>query len=556
MIRRRLTAWHALALLPVVFLALFFVYPLGAILLIGIAPGGQPDLSGFLRVFTSRYYLDTFAFTVAQAALSTALTLAAALPAAHIFARYTFRGKRLLLTLSTLPFVLPAVLVAAAFTALVGDRGLVNSLLSALFGEGAPQIAPQNTLTLVLIAHVFYNYPLALRIVAAYWANQNPHMEDAARVLGARGWRLWWHVRLPMLRPALLAAGLLVFTFCFTSFGVLLILGGPRFASVEVEIYRQAVGVFNLPAAAALSIAQLVAMLALMIAYTRISRRLSGGGLQSARSNSRPPVSWRERVWIGANLTFMAALLFLPLLALIVRSFSGPDGPTLRNYALLGTNPRGSVLFAPPLEAIGNSLLFAAIAAAIALFLGLIAARLIAGSRARLARWLDPALMLPLATSAVTLGLGYTVAFSREPLNLRSSLVIIPLIHTLVALPFVVRTALPAYQAIPHSIAEAASILGASGWRRFWSVELPLMRRAIIVGITFAFTVSMGEFGATLFLARPESTTMPLVIYRLLGQPGASNYGQALAMSTLLLAVCAAGFLLIERFRSVDTAEF
>lgn len=550
-----MTAWRALALLPVAFLALFFVYPLGAILFISLAPGGQPDLSGFLGVFSSRYYLDTFAFTFVQAALSTLLTLAAAVPAAHVFARYEFRAKRLLLTLSTLPFVLPAVLVAAAFTALVGDRGLVNTALSSVFGENAPQLNLQNTLTLVLIAHVFYNYPLVLRIVAAYWANQNPHLEAAARVLGASGWRLWWHVRLPLLRPALLAAGLLVFTFCFTSFGVLLILGGPRFASVEVEIYRQAVGVFNLPAAAALSIAQLVSMLVLMIAYTRLSRRL-GGGLQSARSTSQPPRTWRARLWIGANLGFMALLLFLPLAALIVRSLTGPDGFTLRNYALLSANPRGSVLYAPPLEAIGNSLLFAACAAGLALVLGLIAARLIAAGRARIAQWLDPALMLPLATSAVTLGLGYTVAFGREPLNLRASLLIVPLIHTLVALPFVVRTALPAYQAIPRSISEAASVLGASPWRRFLAVELPLMRRSIIVGLTFAFTVSMGEFGATLFLARPESTTMPLVIYRLLGQPGASNYGQALAMSTLLLGVCAIGFLLIERFRSVNTAEF
>ena len=176
--------------------------------------------------------------------------------------------------------------------------------------------------------------------------------------------------------------------------------------------------------------------------------------------------------------------------------------------------------------------------------------------RTRFAAWLDPLLMLPLATSAVTLGFGYILALGQPPLNIRSSLALIWFAHTLVALPFVVRSALPAYGALPANVRESASVLGASPIQRFLKIDLPLMRRAIIVGITFAFTVSIGEFGASLFIARPESTTMPIVIYRLLGQPGAANYGQALAMSTLLLLVCAAALVIIGRFRTSGTAEF
>ncbi|MBN1966324.1 MAG: iron ABC transporter permease [Anaerolineae bacterium] len=547
---------NLLWLLPLGFLGLFFFYPLLTILGVSLAPDGVLDLGSFVEVATSAYYRETFGFTLGQAALSTVLTLALALPGAYVFARYAFPGKRLLLALAILPFVLPTVVVAAAFSALVGPNGLLNTALMSVLSLDAPPIQLERTLTLILIAHVFYNYPLALRMISSFWANQSPRMEEAARVLGARGWRLWWHVRLPLLRPAILAAAAMVFLFTFTSFGVILILGGPRFATLEVEIYRQASSLFNLPLAAALSLVQVGAMFLLLAFYTRLQRQMPSDLTHTAHV-ARRPESWRQWAVIGANVALMAGLLFLPLLALVARSLTvGADGLTLQNYAALGLNDRRSILFVPPLVAVGNSLVFALATTLLAVLLGLIVSTLLARGGGRLARWLDPVFMLPLATSAVTLGFGYIIALDEPPLNLRTSPALIPLAHTLVALPFVVRSVLPALRAIPPQTREAARVLGASPWQVWRRIDLPLIGRGLVVGATFAFTVSMGEFGATVFIARPETPTMPVVIYRLLGQPGAINYGQALAMSVILSAVCAISFLVIERVRVAGIGEF
>lgn len=546
---------HGLLLVPLLFLLLFFFYPLASIFQVSLAPEGGLDLSGFTELVSSAYYRNTLWFTLWQAILSTVLTLALALPGAYVFARFQFPGKSLLLSLATLPFVLPTVVVAAAFTALIGPNGLLNRGLMSLLALSESPIQLDRTLALVLIAHIFYNYAVALRMISSYWANQNPRMEEAAQVLGAHGWRLWWYVRLPVLRPAIMAAAVLVFIFTFTSFGVVLILGGPRFATLEVEIYRQAVNLFNLPVAAALSLVQVAFMFAVMVFYTRLQKRIATDSV-SATKAARKPKNRREWLFIAVNLLFMTVLLFAPLLALVLRSFTGEDGFTTQYYQQLTTNSRNSVLFVPPVQAIGNSVLFALATTLLAVLLGLISAYLLSRSKGILANLLDPLFMLPLATSAFTLGFGYIIALDEPPLNLRASPILIPLAHTLVAMPFVVRSVLPALRAIPPNVQEAARVLGASPWRVWWMIDVPLFSRGLIVGATFAFTVSMGEFGASLFVARPDTPTMPVVIYRLLGQPGAINYGQALAMSSLLMLVSALAFILIERLRTAGVGEF
>ena len=164
--------------------------------------------------------------------------------------------------------------------------------------------------------------------------------------------------------------------------------------------------------------------------------------------------------------------------------------------------------------------------------------------------------MLPLGTSAVTLGLGFIVAFNRPPLDLRASILLIPLAHTLVALPFVVRSLTPSLRSIRPRLRHAAQVMGASPIQVFRHIDLPMVGRALLVAATFAFTISLGEFGATALIARPEYPTIPIMIYRFISQPGALNYGQALALSTILMAATAVGMLAIERFRIADVGEF
>jgi thiamine transport system permease protein len=556
-------------LTPLVFLGVFFFYPLAAIVARGLAPGGVIDLSAFGRIVRSPFYLDTLWFTVWQAAASTLLTLVAALPAAYVFARYTFPGKTLARALATIPFVLPTVVVAAAFSALIGPRGWINDVLRRLLGVDYAPLDIQNTIWIILLAHVFYNFTIVLRIVGGFWSNLNPQLEAAARVLGASRWRAFREVTLPLLRPAILAAALLVFVFDFTSFGVILILGGPQFNTLEVAIYRSTQVTLDLPLATALALVQLACTFGLMSIYPRLQARASLPlDLRPQRITQRRPSTRREKALVGLVIGSMLVLLLSPLAALVARSLFGESGFTLDYYRSLATNPRGSVLYVPPLAAIGNSLAFAAGTLAIALGVGTLAAaalpsptatlelrktRLAVRMRAAAGRLAEPVLMLPLGASAVTLGFGFLVGL---PPWSRSSPLLLPLAHSLVAFPFVVRTITPALRSIRAQLREAAAVMGAGPLRVWREVDLPIVGRALLVGGAFAFSVSMGEFGATAMVVRDETPTLPYAIFRYLSQPGSLNYGQAMAMCTLLMLVVSVGLIAIERFRFGEVGEF
>ena len=559
-------------LIPLGFLALFYFFPLGKILAISFGRAGTPELWAALL---SKF--DVLWFTLWQAALSTALTLLVGLPGAYILAHYTFRGKAIFRAVTGIPFVMPTLVVAAGFNALLGPQGWANSLLIEWFDLSAPPIQFLNSLTAIISAHVFYNLTIVLRLVGDYWARLDPRLTQAAQTLGANRWQTLKRVTLPLLAPAILAAGLLIFIFDFSSFAVVLVLGGPKFATLEVEIFYQTSALFNLPLAAALSLLQLFCTLGLTIIYTRLSARVARPVKQQSQVTLQrrlPQISKRGRGSLIARstpwllrLTLLVILLFtiLPLLALAARSLThlGParadalePGLTFQFYQTLWEHQSNSVVSLPAGRAILVSLGYAATTVAVALTLGLPAAWALARQRhAAFNQFIDPILMLPLGTSAVTLGLGFIVAFNQPPFHLAASPLLIPLAHTLVAFPFVVRSLTPALQSIQPQLRRAAAVLGASPMVVMRQIDLPLVARALLVSAIFAFTISLGEFGATALIARPEFPTVPMVIYRLLGRPGALNYGQALALSTILMLVTTSGMLVIEKFR-VGAGEF
>jgi thiamine transport system permease protein len=556
-------------LAPLVFLGLFYFYPLGSIFRMSFEFGEAGLVASILEALASTSIRRVVWFTVWQASLSTALTLLLGLPGAYLLARFEFRGKSLIRALTGIPFVLPTLVVAAAFNALLGPRGWVNVGLMALFDLPVPPVRFTNTIVAILVAHVFYNTTIVLRMVGDFWSHLDPRLSQAARSLGANPWQTLRRVTLPLLLPSIAAAALLVFIFNFTSFGVILVLGGPRFATLEVEIYYQTISLFNLPLAAVLAMLQLAFTLALTVVYTRLANRLTRPlRLRPRRYTQARLVTWRSRLFAVVMVAVLLGLLTTPLVALAARSFARlePDrgqrtevdtGLTLDFYRELSINRRGALFFVPPVTAIGISLAYASATVLLALVMGLPASWALArNADATLSRVLDPIFMLPLGTSAVTLGLGFIVALNRPPLDLRASPALIPLAHTLVALPFVVRSLTPALRSIQPRLRQAAAMLGASPAEVLRHIDLPLVGRALIVAATFAFTISLGEFGATALIARPEYPTIPLVIYRFLSQPGALNYGQALALSTILMVVTATGMLAIERFRIADVGEF
>ncbi len=549
-----------LATIPILFLGLFFFYPILTIFKISFFPDGRFDAESLRALWEKPYYLRVIWFTIWQAALSTAGALALGLPAAFVFARFRFPGKKLLRALVTLPFVMPTVVAATAFITLIGPHGLLNQALMALFHLDAPPIHLLHTLAVIILAHIFYNTSVVIRMVGGFWANMDPRQEAAAAVLGAGPWQRLRYITLPLLTPAILAASLLVYLFNFTSFGVILILGGPHFATIEVEIYRTAVRLFNLPVAAALSIVQMAFTLTMMAVYTRLQQKMTAPmEFQATGRTQRPPRTHSEKLWVVGVFTLLGIFLLSPLVALVIQSFSLGEGVSFDFYRALFVNRTGSIFFVTPIEAVRNSLIFAAVTILLSVIIALPAAYLLSESkrgRFSLVSVLDPLFMLPLGTSAVTLGFGYIVALSHPPLNLRASLLIVPIAHTLIAFPFVLRSILPVLRGMNPHLREAAQMLGASAMCVFRHIDLPILRRSLLVGVVFAFTISMGEFSASLLVTRPQFPTLPVAIYRLLGQPGVSNFGQAVAMSVILMLVTAIGYIAIENLRAGGLEEF
>lgn len=546
---RPLAVRLGLMAVPVAFFGLFFGYPVAAIVARGLREGGRWRLGRFADVLGEPDVLHVLWFTCWQAAASTALTLAIALPGAYVFARFDFPGKQVLRAVVTVPFVLPTVVVGSAFLALLGRGGLLDELWG---------VRLDTTVWAILLAHVFFNYAVVVRTVGGLWAQLDPRQEEAARVLGAGRLAAWRRVTLPALAPAVAAAALMVFLFTFTSFGVIQILGGPTFSTLEVEIYRETAQLLDLPTAAVLTTVQFAAVAAILAVHAwTVRRRESALRLVDPARTARRPRGAGEWGLLAGVLGVAALLILLPLGVLAERSLHGPDGYGIGYYRALGSVAgSGGTFLVAPVAAVWNSLQYAAAATAIALVVGGLAAAALTRRAGRLVRGFDALLMLPLGTSAVTIGFGFLITLDEPPLDLRSSWILVPLAQALVGVPFVVRTMLPVLRAVDDRLREAAAVLGASPLRVWREVDLPLVRRALLVAAGFAFAVSLGEFGATVFIARPDNPTLPVAVARFLGRAGELNHGQAMALSTVLMLVCAGALLALERIRIDRSGEF
>lgn len=511
------------AVVPTIFLTILFGYPITSIIRRGIEDGS------ILDVLRRPATLRLLRFTTWQAVLSTITTFAVGLPAAWAIGTNRVPGRRLVRAAVVVPFVLPTLVVATALNAVFDTFGL----------------ALDGTLTAIVIAHAVLNTAIVVRIVGGWWSLQPTGPEDAARMLGAGRAATFLRVTVPSLAPALWSAAAIVFLFCFTSFGVILTVGGPSNPTLETEIWRHATQRTDFTAAAALALVQLVAVLGLVVATTVLERRLSDR-TRIAPRRLRPIRGFRRISGVTAALLPAAVLLVLPLGSLLLRSLRVGAGYGLDHYRAL-TRMTGGGLFVPPVDAIVNSFTAAAAAAVTAVLIGGLAA--VAAVHTRRGRWLEAGLLIPLGTSAVTIGFGILLALGRPPLDLRSSWIIVPLAQALVGIPFVIRSLVPALRGVDDRQREAATVLGASPARMRLEIDVPVAVRALLVGAAFAFAISLGEFGATSFLARPDRPTVPVAMFRLLGRPGESLRGQAMALGTILAVATMVSVLVIERFR-------
>ena len=518
---------------PAAFLGVFFLYPVGSILVRGL---GADGLNRLVELPGRSSFRGVAWFTLWQAVASTVLTVAVALPGAHLLARRRFRGRSLLRAAATVPFVLPTVVVGGAFLALFERLGLDNGPLRLTRTAGA-----------ILAAHVFFNVAVVLRTVGTFWEGLDLRAVEQARVLGASPAQAFRWVTWPRLWPAVAAASSIVFLFCFTSFGVVLVLGGPTRATLETEVWRHAVFRGDLASATALALVQLAAVVAMVVVTNRLQRRRA----VAQRVVRRVPPPRASVRLLAANLALLGVVLGLPIAVLVERSLTrgrsggGWAGFTLDHYGAL--TDRLSLLPVSALGALRNSLVFAVVAAGLAVMVGGLASVVVVHGRRTVARAFDLGMMLPLGASAVTVGFGMLIALSEPPLDFRSSRWLVPVAHALIGVPFVMRVVVPTLRGIDVRLREAAATLGATPARVRREIDLPIAARALAVGAGFSFAVSLGEFGATSFLPRhPDRLTAPLALFRLLSQPGDALRGQAMALAVVLMLVTALSVLAIE----------
>ncbi|OZM73797.1 iron ABC transporter permease [Amycolatopsis antarctica] len=510
---------------PIGFLVVFFAWPVVAIVGLGVGDGGVAEALGQAQTWRLA------GFTVGQAAASTVVAVLAGMPVAFLLARTRLRGAGVVRVLVLIPFVLPTVVVGLAFKALWPDGGV-----------GA-----------IVLANSFFNVAVVARTVAGLWSHLDRRAEDAARALGASRWRAFRGVTLPALVPAIGSAAAVVFLFCATSFGVVLMLGGTRYRTLETEIYLRTVNLLDLSGAAALSLVQLAAVVAaLAVGALARGRRESAARLRSVAETARPPE--RGEWWVVGAALAVVALLLAPIAALLLRSVSGPDGWSLAGYRALAGRGADGTLQVSGWDAALNSLRTASDATMLALVVGLLAAVVLVSLRRApgrlrggMAETMDAALMLPLGVSAVTVGFGYLVTLDALPGDLRTSPLLVPFAQALVIMPLIVRMVLPVLRSVDGRLRQAAATLGAGPVRVWREVDVPLVFRSVLAAAGFGYVVALGEFGATSFLARPESPTLPVAIASLIGRPGALNVQMAYAACVLLMLVTAAVVTVIDR---------
>jgi thiamine transport system permease protein len=526
------------AVVPAAVLTVFVVVPLVGMLDLGFRPEGRLDPGRVLSTLGRPRVLEVLWFTAWSSTVATLVTVLLGVPTAYALYCLRLPGRGVLRVVVTAPFVLPTVVVGVAFRGILAPSGPLGFL--GLDGTAAA----------IVLALVFFNVSLVVRAVGPWWARLDPRREQAAAALGASPLQVLRTVTLPALLPVVVSAATVVFLFCATAFGVVLTLGGTRYSTVETEIYYLTTRLLDLPAAAALSLLQLlvVATLLVLAAATGRGDRTTERGVHRER---RLRLADAPVLGIAACSVLLVAV---PVVGLVATSFRDQGRWSLEHYRALFAPATDGVYKIAVSDAVENSLRIAVDATALALLLGFAVAvlttRRVRGRWRRAQRAFDGLFMLPLGVSAVTIGFGLLVTLDTPPLDFRGSPWLVPLAQALVALPLVVRIVAPALGSIDQRQREAATSLGAGPLRVLATVDLPLVWRSVLVATGFAFAVSLGEFGATSFLARPDAPTMPVLVYQLVSRPGADNAGMALAASVVLGLLTTLVIATVERLRA------
>jgi thiamine transport system permease protein len=502
--------------LPLTFVAVLFYWPIARITSLGFA-------GDWLATLGNQKNLDIIWFTLWQAGLSTLATLLIAIPGAYLLYRKSFRGQLAARALITVPFVLPSIVVAVGFTVFRNVHDFWIELGFTFLSDPVYWI---------ISAHVFVNYSIAVRTIGGVWATMDSEIEEAAELDGAGRLRTLLTNSLPQLRPAIFSAAALVFLFSATSFGIVLVLGGAQVQTIETAIYFAATQFLDLEGAAALVLVQTLITAAAFLVGSSLAKGTVGLE-QVFEGSPKPRVDLRDLPATLITSAIVIGLLVMPMLLVLIEAFRVGDGFGFANFANLSTRGARDLLNISVLDAVVNSLRNMVIAAIISFLLGTLISWLLVRTRQKL---LDLVFLVPLGISSVVLGFGFLVTFDAAWLPLRSSWLIVPLAQALIALPMVIRLVYPALVSIGKEPIEQAGLDGASSWQIWRFVESGMIKGVLLTALGYAAIISIGEFGASSFLAYGSQGTIPTLLFRLIARPGEQNYGMAMAVSAILIA--------------------
>lgn len=480
------------------------------------------------------YTLRVLGFTALQAVLSTALSLVFAIPVARALARRpAFPGRGLLLGLFGIPLVLPTIVAVVGIAAVWGRNGMASGLLRAVGLEG---LSPLYGLSGILIAHVFFNMPLAVRLLLPAWAAIPGETWRLSAQLGMGSGALFRLIEWPRLAAVLPGIAALVFLLCFTSFTVVLTLGGgPAATTLEVAIYQALRLDFDVARAVLLALLQVAICAALALVLAARSRTV-GSEAAAGITAHRPDAAAAGARFLDTGIIALAALwVVLPLGAVVAAGLDGPVGAVLGDRQVWLATLR--------------SLLVGLGAGAVALALGTAlawSARDIAVRRGRTqsADRLELAGSLNLVVSPTVFGAGLFVLLLPLGHVFSYALPIAALVNGVIAVPYVLRLVGPVLRRTAEHHDRLCTGLGMGGLDRLRLVEWPAARRGIALALALVAALGAGDLTVIALFGNQDSITLPLLLYRALG---AYRTEEAAVLALLLVGLCLALFLVVER---------
>lgn len=482
-------------------------------------------------VFSDIYTYKLLGFTFFESFLSATISVAISMPFASFFSKYSFPGRKAILTLSDLAFTIPSILVVLSFVIWYGNAGILNTFIMHVFKLDEPRLKILYSFKAIILAHVYLNFPIAFSLITGSWSMMDEKEELCSKLMGKGNIKTFFMITLGKIKGTVIASWILIFLFCFSSFSIVLVLGGkPSYYTLEAEIYKRTYTDMNPESASALSLFSFLVLSLLLL--------ISSGGRREAKAkrSGRTLIKARQSKILIAIILSLLILLFLlpPLLSIVYRAFFTKDGTfTLRAWHDMS---HGSGLIASSIAGIINSFIIALITATLS---ALLASKIALASRGSKSRILPLFTSLPMATGSVTLGLGFSfVSAYIHSDKIIVSYILVILSHLILTLPFAVRTILPGARKIPKTIALSSYTLGASMSKTVRKIENPMIFGYKMKAFAFSFALSLGEFNATLSLSEGKVVTIPVLIYRMINSynfQGASALGSILLLEALVV---------------------